>query len=898
MEAIGQHRVPALGRFAAAGRRVRGLLGPHARIWSLTVVLAGVTGAVFAAGLVRERGPFGTLLAAFPAVAVLYFCAEQFTVHLVVRRETHTFSLTEIPLVIGLFFLSPLAILLAQVLGAGTALLVHRRQPPIKLAFNLANFALSTTCAIVIFNAVLGSGDALGPTGWLAAYAATFAADQLSGLGVALVIWLSQGERFELSPLIGIGTLYTFVDTSLALLAVLVLSVRPESSWMLAVLAVTTLLGFRLYQDERVKRESLGSLQESTRRIQETLQTENVTRLLLQQVRDMFNARVAELLIFPGGPLPAVATRLDVDDVITSERVTELDPDDGVAAMTASRSAGRLIVRRSADDASRRWLEDREFADAMVAPVRDGEVVRGMLVAGDRMGNAGTFRAEHLALFETLANHAAVAMKNSYLVDRLRAEAELNVYQARHDALTELPNRTLFRERLDEALGADARCAVLLLDVNRFKEVNDTLGHHNGDVLLQAMALRLVENVGPAELVARLSGDEYAVLLAQPATDHGSIEERAVAVARSIGTAFATPFGVEGLALGLTVSIGISLSPDHGSTVDALIRRADVAMYLAKRDRTGYEVYRADRDEYSAARLALIADLRTAVERDEIEVAYQMQVDAATGNVEGAEALARWRHPVRGLVQPDVFIGLAERAGFIRDLTERVLRLAVRDTVAWRRRWPGLRVSVNLSPRTLVDPTLPPLVRRVLAEHGLPPSALTLEVTESAIVGDSLRVEEALRDFDSLGCPVSIDDFGTGYSSFSYLRRLPIHELKVDRSFVHGMATDAKDRAIVELTIDLGHRLGKRVVAEGVETDQDAERLVGFGCDVLQGFLISRPVSSEAFMEAVEARRRELRLHREPGRPHRVAAGRTDARPGRRPRGQPLIVIAGVDPRI
>ncbi len=866
MEASRPSWAPAPGRRAGAVRRVGSRFGTRARVWSLAVVLAALTGTLLSAGVGRQDSPFAMLPLAAPLVAVLYFCAERFPVHLLVRRETHTFSPTEIPLVIGLYFLSPVAIVLAQALGAGVALIMHRQQPAPKLAFNLANFALSTTCAIGLFHAALGSQDALGPMGLAAAFAASFVADQLSGLGVALVIWLTQGGRPVLGRLVGIGTVYSLIDASLAFVAVIVLSVRPELSWLLAIPAATTLVGFHLYQDEHLKRESLGSLQESTRQIQEALQTEGVTQMLLRQVRDMFNARVAELIILPGGSLPGGVTRLDLDDILTSTGAMPLDADEGIVAMVASRSAG-LIVGPIADDATRRWLDDRGYADAMVAPVRDGDVVRGLLVAADRMGNVGTFRSEHLTLFVTLANHAAVAMKNSYLVGKLRAEAQFNIHQARHDALTDLPNRTLLRERLDETLEAHAPCAVLLLDVDRFKEVNDTLGHHNGDRVLQEMALRLVECVNQAGLVARLGGDEYAVLITQLATDHTVIDERAVTVARHIATALATPFRIEGLALVVTASIGIAFSPDHGLTADTLLRRADVAMYNAKRDHLGFEVYRPDRDEYSAERLALVADLRTALGGDQIEVAYQMQVDAETGNVEGAEALVRWRHPVRGVLPPLAFIELAEHAGLIRSLTEQVLRLAVRDAVAWRRRWPSLRVAVNLSPRTLLDPTLVPLVRRVLAEHGLPPSALTLEVTESAIVDDAHRAEEALRDLTSLGCSISIDDFGTGYSSFSYLRRLSIHELKIDRLFVKGMATDPNDLAIVELTIDLGHRLGKRVVAEGVETDQEVERLLSLGCDVLQGYLISLPVSNGAFMDAVEARM--------PGTSREIRAGRT-----------------------
>jgi diguanylate cyclase (GGDEF)-like protein len=633
-----------------------------------------------------------------------------------------------------------------------------------------------------------------------------------------------------------------------------------------------------MYQDERLKREALGSLQDSTRRLQEVFETDSLAPTLLRQVRDMFNVRVAALVLFEGGPLPAAVTRLDLDDMLTSFEVARLPGVEELVKVAGSQPGG-MVVGRPVEGTALYALQGDSPGDALVAALRDGDAVRGVLVAGDRIANAGPFRADQVSLFETLANHAAVALRNRYLVDRLRAEAQVNDHQARHDALTELPNRTLFHERLDAMLdGGATPCAVVLLDIDRFKEVNDTLGHYNGDRLLMEVAARLIEIVGPAGMVARLSGDEFAVLLAGHGTGHASIEEHAVEVARLVGTSFTTPFLIEGLELVMSASIGISLSPVHGSTADALIRRADVAMYNAKSERgTGYEVYHADRDRYSAARLALVGDLRTAVESDQIEVVYQMQVDAVTGRVAGAEALARWRHPVLGVLSPLEFIGLAEHAGLIRPLTECVLRLAVRDAARWRQRWPTLRIAVNLSPRSLLDPALPPLIRGLLAEHDLPPSALTLEVTESAIVGDERRVHVALLDLTSLGCDISIDDFGTGYSSFSYLRRLSVHELKVDRSFVGGMLTDASDRAIVELTIDLGHRLGKRVVAEGVETDRDAELLAEMGCDILQGYLISRPVSCAAFEEALVAREPRTAA----GQPPRPFAGEPRASSGR-----------------
>jgi diguanylate cyclase (GGDEF)-like protein len=824
-------------------------------VWSLTLVLVGLAAAILGAGMAGAAAPLPGLGLAAPLVATLYLLAEWFPVHLRVRRETHTFSLTEIPLVVGLYFLPPLAVVLAQTLGAGTALVAHRRQAPMRLAFNLANFAFSTTCAAAVFHVAPESPDVLGPVGMLAAYLAAMAADQLSGLGVAVAIWLSGGDRPEFREHVGLGWVYTFVDASLALVGVMVLSSHPAGFWLLTVPVITTLFGFRLYQDERIKRESLASLQQATSVLQEVADASSVTQLLLQQVRDMFSVRVAALVISPGTPLPAGVWTLDIDGRVTADPGGSPVPEADLVDLIRSHAGG--ITARREDGGT--WLPvlDRLGLDeAIIAPLHAGELIGGALIAGDRLVNAGPFRPDHVSLLSTLANHAGVAMKNTELVDRLRAEAQVTAYQARHDALTDLPNRIMFQEQVDAALrDEDAACAVLLLDIDRFKEVNDTLGHHNGDLLLEEFAARLVACAPGPGLVARLSGDEYAILVTGRRRDPVSMEERSVEVARRVATTLQVPFQLEGLALVVTASIGISLSPEHGSTAAVLLRRADVAMYNVKRDHaTGFEFYRPDRDEYSAARLALVADLRAALKRDQIEVAYQLQVNAATGRVEGAEALARWRHPSRGVIMPGEFIELAEHAGLIRGLTERVLRIAVRDAMIWRDRWPDLRVAVNLSPRLLLDPSVAPLIHRVLVEHGLPPSGLTIEVTESAIVGNAGRVEEALRDLTSLGCDLSIDDFGTGYSSFSYIGRLAIHELKVDRSFVAGMANSEADMAIVELTVGLAHRLGKRVVAEGVETDFQAARLANLGCDVLQGYLISRPISHEALLEAVAAR--------------------------------------------
>jgi diguanylate cyclase (GGDEF)-like protein len=829
-----------------------------ARVWILTAALVAATAAILAAGALSLAPPLGARDLLIFLVAALYFSAERFPVHLTIRHDTHSFSLNEVPLVVGLFFLAPHEIVLAQALGAGIALAVHRRQGPTKLAFNLANFAFATCVAATLFHTLLRAEDPLGPWGWLASFAAAIVADQLSGLGVSVVILLTSGERPRFGEASGVGLLYTFVDTCLALVAVIVIHEREESAWLLLVLGVTTVFGFRLYQDERVKRENLLALEHSTQRLQETLSTDQIQTVLLGRVRAMFNARTAALVLDAAGGLPASLIVLGPDD--DARPRVEPDAERAACLMALARECerGRRLERDGPGTEDREWLERLGLSDAIIAPMRDGDRISGMLIAGERMGNVDTFSAEHLTLLETLANHAAIALKNGYLVDCLRAEADRNEYQARHDALTGLANRTLFHERLAETLSADdTGCAVLLLDVDRFKEVNDTLGHHNGDLVLQEIAHRLLESLGPERLVARFSGDEFG-LLVRAVFDPGTTEDLAVAAARAVAAAFAAPFRVGALAIPLSASVGIALSPDHGRTVEGLIRRADVAMYVAKQDRTGFAVYRPDRDQYSSAKLALVTDLGDTITAGELNVVYQMQIESATGRVEGAEALCRWRHPVLGDIRPDEFVALAEHAGLIDGLSDFVLRRSVRDVLAWRRRWPDLRVSVNVSPRTLVDSRFARLVDTVLTQSSLPPSALTLEVTEAAIVGDIDQVETALRALSVLGCPIAIDDFGTGYSSFSYMRRLPFDELKVDRSFVQSMLTDSDARTIVEVAVDLGHCLGKRVVAEGVETREAADRLRELGCDTLQGYWISRPISTDAYMAAVDVRSREL----------------------------------------
>ncbi len=435
---------------------------------------------------------------------------------------------------------------------------------------------------------------------------------------------------------------------------------------------------------------------------------------------------------------------------------------------------------------------------------------------------------------------------------RVQAEAALR-HQARHDALTGLPNRALLHERLIAARGdapdAPRPLALLLLDLDHFKEVNDTVGHEQGDALLRAAAARLRGVVRAGDTVARLGGDEFAVLL--PGADAAG----AARVAADIRTALDAPVQVEGQALQVGASVGIALGPAHGTDGTTLLRRADVAMYAAKRGRTGHAIYDPAQDQHSAERLALIAELRAAIKGGALALHYQPQVDLASGCVCGVEALVRWPHPdpARGLIPPDAFIPLAEQTGLIAPLTDWVLGEAIRQCREWQRVGLLLAVSVNLSMWNLHDPALPDRVAALLREHGLSSAWLRLELTESALMADADRALDVLARLAGLGVRLAVDDFGSGYSSLAYLKRLPVDALKIDKGFVREMGTDETDAAIVASTVALGHALGLRVVAEGIEDRATWDLLAGMGCDVAQGYHIARPLPPDALARWLRA---------------------------------------------
>ncbi|HEX6678743.1 MAG TPA: EAL domain-containing protein [Actinomycetes bacterium] len=477
---------------------------------------------------------------------------------------------------------------------------------------------------------------------------------------------------------------------------------------------------------------------------------------------------------------------------------------------------------------------------------RDGRIVwihDAAVVVRDEQGRPLYAQGYMIDISERKRNEEALQKSQERLLEQMgRAE-----HQALHDGLTGLPNRTLFRDRAEQALLRSNRngsgFAVMVIDLDRFKEVNDTLGHHCGDLLLQEVAERLRRTLRKNDTVARLGGDEFGVI-GSDLCDH----DAARTIADKLREALARPVVVGGLAMEVEASVGIAIHPEHGEDVETLLRHADVSMYVSKNTHTPV-VYASEYDHHSLTRLVLIGELRRALDGDELVVHYQPQARVSSGEVGKVEALVRWQHPQRGLLGPDQFIPLAEQTGLIRSLTRHVLDAALGQCRAWRDEGRRLVVAVNITSRELIDLHFPDEVAELLARWAVEPALLELEITETTIMTDLPRTRSILARLRELGVRLAIDDFGSGHSSLGYLKRLPIDVLKIDQSFVKHMGEDPGDAAIVRSAIDVGHSLGLEVVAEGVENEQAKRRLEELGCDSFQGYYLGRPQPASALHE-------------------------------------------------
>jgi diguanylate cyclase (GGDEF)-like protein len=756
--------------------------------------------------------------------------AERFVFHIEYRREAISFSMSEVPTAFALVFVSPVVAIVIRVVVSVLVIAVTTRPAAYKLAFNGALFAFETALAFTLVRAVVSVESTDDAWLLLAVAGATVLATLAGSVAVSMAIASFEGafgERFlsemrtsAITAPLGAAVAAVAVAPALIRLDLAALSAVPVAAVWLVLLKLgrldqrhrdlEALHGFTAVVAQSIEITSLA-----TTALHEALVLFRSARGLVQ-VYDVDGEVVAS---YTAGT-PAIVGPTSGNDrrwmaVLGSEHALLVDPSNSRAVRPAA----------------------AESCTQLVVPIRDRNRVIGLLVIADRSGVAEAFAEDDLIRATRLGDQLGVGIRNALL----HADVER---AALRDALTGDLNRAAFDRAVAdqiEQIPPGELGAVILLDLDRFKDINDTLGHSAGDQALVEFARRVRDLLVPGDVLARFGGDEFAVFARRP--DTAAVRD----LADTILTQSHTPLTLDGLGAVVTVSIGIGIVDDCDGDAASVIRRADIAMYAAKRQHSGIEFYRSDIDHQAPERLSLLGDLRDALEQGALEVHYQPKIDITNDTVIGAEALVRWNHPVRGWVNPIDFVRMAEETGLIRQLTDQVMTAAIRTARRWSDDGYDLSIAVNLSTLDLLDELLAERVAHRLDEHALAPDRLTLEITESSLMWDTPRTSTTIERLHRLGVALSLDDFGTGYSSLSYLRRLPVAEIKIDRSFVTNLLLDPQDEVIVRSTIDLGHNLGLRIVAEGIENQAVRERLHELGCDLGQGYGISRPLPEDLF---------------------------------------------------
>ena len=822
-----------------------------ARVWLFIGIVAIASAGVWTYDIARfgPLGKTGSLSLTWWELALAFYLAEVYVVHLQFRKQAHTLSLTEIGLVFGLFFAPPATLLAAQVVGAGLALSLHRRQRPIKFAFNLAELPLCSGIALLIFRSFHEGGPS-SVWSWMVVLAAAAVAHTVGVALVSAVIAVAEAKLAapQLPRTLAISLVGALATASLGLAGVLLIEARPLAGLLLVLPAVTCALAFRAYMAQREQREHVEFLYESMRATQGAPEFGLAVGQLLVAARRLLRAEYAEILLL--APTQGEPTLRSISGATgeTLMHPEELAPSDELALeRVGSTDRSLLLGRRRETHPLDTFLASRGLGDAVIGALRGEERMFGLLVVGNRAGDVGTFAETDRELFETFAGHTSVLLENGRLEHSLAQVTELKEelrHQAYHDALTGLPNRVLFAERVAETLSRDANGgrvhALLFLDLDRFKDVNDSWGHAAGDELLTQAAERLRHNVRPGDMPARLGGDEFALLLEDTDAD------RAEHAAQRISDALNATFSVAGRETRLHASIGIAVTGRHAASAEELLRNADIAMYAAKSDeRRRWAVYEPALHTRVRRQRRLALELESAIERGELVVDYQPIVSLADGTIQAFEALVRWRHPERGILPPIEFLGVAEESGLMVEIGTCVLEQAFRCAGEWEDALPaagGIGICVNLSPSELINERLVEDLALALTRTRLDPRRLTVEITESSMIRDEHGALQAMHRLRELGVRLSIDDFGTGYSSLSRLADLPIEMLKIPKTFVDQLAGEGEDAGFVDAILRLAGSLGLITVAEGIEHIAQARKVRDLGCGLGQGNLFSRPI--------------------------------------------------------
>ncbi len=757
------------------------------------------------------------------AVVTAGFALTEYTnFRFIFRRESIAFSLSEIPLAFALVFLAPVPALVAQAVGSLGVIIVVRRPPFYKLVFNVSAFAFELAFAFVVFRGVTGEWNDGNSAIVVGVIVATGVVGIVSSVLVSVAISRFEGDLLgRIRSELRLAWWLFIVNGTLAGMVIGLALISP----LLVTLAVVpmALLWYviKAFGDLDQRLRDLDAVHGFSGLVGQSLDPDEIGVIAAEETARLLRADGAALVLFNG----SLATAHTHGSVGVKLPHTSRDQR-WLGVITGD--APQLLRGDDLDLLRGRRL-DQTIDEIIVAPIRDQSAPIGLLIAAGRAEVAKKFSDEDVTLMRTLAEQLAASLHKAILHQQIEREA-------RQDVLTGLPNRLAFERALLDVPRRIGESFVIMLDLDRFKEVNDTLGHQAGDELLIEVSRRLRGLLDLDDFLARLAGDEYA-LVGHRATRAEALELAAACV-REVGQ----PVTLDGLEIVVTASAGIAVI--DGATTDAAsaLRHADIAMFNAKSQRLGVEVYRDEIDRRTPARLSMLGDLRSAIENDDLTVHLQPKLDLSSGIVVGAEALVRWTHPVRGVVSPTQFVRIAEDTGLIKQLTDLMLDRSIATLRMIHDRGYHLGMAVNLSTHDLLDTRLAERVEGHLTANGVDPALLTLEITESSLLIDAPRARATINQLHEVGIRLAIDDFGTGYSSLSYLRRLPVAELKIDQSFVANVLIDEQDEVIVRSTIDLGHNLGLVVVAEGVENPEVLERLQSFGCDIAQGFCISRPL--------------------------------------------------------
>ena len=814
---------------------------PHLyAINAFTALLVIGTGALFLGGALGSAAPIRVLIpqpAMFAVLCVLWAAASLAPVVLHYRGNSYDFVLDAAPMLMGLVFLSPVLFIASVVCEEAIYLSVMHRQAPVKVAFNVASVGLSATVAVLIYRGILGTSSPVGLRGWPAAAAALCAFVVILSVNLGVVIKLAgQTPERRTGSYFAIQAMLTAASVCLAFV---VLDTAWFNVWaILPLLFVGGLIivVYRAYYRLWLKFASLNRLHESTRTLgMATLEPSSMSLEVLEQVCTVMRARRAQLVFAEPQGIPR---RISLDNHVPSG--VEPISLNSTSLVTSVITSGKPD-RQSRDAQHGSVFTDPivgEYRDAVIAPLMNGQVTIGAIVALDRDEEADSFEEEDLQLFGALVAAASANLERANHVEKLRFEADAKEFRATHDVLTGLPNRALFVSTIGDALSENEGAAVVLWDIDRFQDVNDTLGHAIGDRLLREVSERLLRAVSGRATVACFGADEFALVL--PGVTEA---DEAIALVNDLNRELSRPIKLDDLSLRVKASAGISLAPEHSNDATLLLQKADIAMRLAKERHSNIELYSFEHDRSRPRRLKLGGLLTHALEqRTELSVMYQPVGDIRSGDIVQVEALARWHHPEYGSIPPEEFVTIAEDMGMISEITDFVLAESCAQLARWRTAGIHIGVAVNTSVREYSDDRLVERVARHLAANDIPSELLTLEVTETVVVDDFTQASRVLEALAALGVRIAIDDFGTGYSNLQYLHRLPLHKLKLDRSFVTNLPSDLNNAIIVRSSIAMAHSLGLTVVAEGAEDEVTCAMLADAECDFIQGYYLAKPM--------------------------------------------------------